>query len=223
MNPMLNQATINQLSEVFAQLQRPVEIALFQNPENEETSAALAQLFEELCALSEKLHLRHYHLPQDAEQATRYHLDKTPGFALLAVEDEQHHDYGIRFAGFPGQYEFTSLINSLMMVSQGDSQLSAETRSTLAALTAPLHLMVFVTPTCPYCPRAVILAHQMALESRWVEAEMVEATDFPALAERYAVSSVPHTIINHGQGEWIGALPEPAALHEILHTLKEEK
>ena len=44
----------------------------------------------------------------------------------------------------------------------------------------------------------------MALESENVQAEMVEATEFPELANRYGVSGVPHTSINFGAGELIG-------------------
>jgi glutaredoxin-like protein len=223
MQPMLNEAITKQLNEVFQNLEQPVEVALFNDPTNPETSEALQQLLAEVCALSEKLHLRSYQLPQDAAIAAQYHMDKTPGFTLLGQTESDPQDYGVRFAGFPGQYEFTSLINDLVMVSQRKSGVRPETSAALAGLKDHLHLMVFVTPTCPYCPRAVMLAHQFAMESPLIEAEMIEATDFRALAEQYNVSSVPHTIINQGQGEWIGALPEAAALQEILHTLQEEK
>ena len=35
----------------------------------------------------------------------------------------------------------------------------------LKELSRPVHIQVFVTLTCPYCPRAVRTAHQMAVES----------------------------------------------------------
>lgn len=65
-----------------------------------------------------------------------------------------------------------------------------------------------------------MLAHQMALESEWVEAEMVEAMEFPDLADKYRVSGVPHTSINRGAGEVIGAAPEPQLLSEIRSALE---
>jgi hypothetical protein len=57
-------------------------------------------------------------------------------------------------------------------------------------------LQVFVTPTCPYCPPAVILAHKLAMESDLIRADMVEATEFPHLSMKYAVMGVPRTVIN---------------------------
>jgi hypothetical protein len=66
----------------------------------------------------------------------------------------------------------------------------------------------------------VVLAHQMALESPMVEAEMVMAGEFIELAERYQVSGVPHTVINHGNGEMVGAGPEQYLVAEIEKALK---
>jgi thioredoxin-related protein len=55
----------------------------------------------------------------------------------------------------------------------------------------------------------------MAMESPMIQAEMVEATEFPELADRFGVSGVPHTTINAGQGNIIGAVPEGNLLAEI--------
>jgi hypothetical protein len=59
----------------------------------------------------------------------------------------------------------------------------------------------------------------MALESELVQAEMVEATEFPELADRYGVSGVPHTSINFGAGELIGAAPEEMMIEQIKEAL----
>ena len=64
-----------------------------------------------------------------------------------------------------------------------------------------------------------MLAHQMALESPLVEAECVEAMEFPDLADRYNVSGVPQTTINHGAGTAIGAAPAEHLLAEIQRAL----
>jgi hypothetical protein len=59
----------------------------------------------------------------------------------------------------------------------------------------------------------------MALESPMVEAEMVEAMEFPELAGLYDVSGVPQTTINQGAGTVVGAVPEPYLLDEIRQAL----
>ncbi|MBP1700992.1 MAG: glutaredoxin-like protein [Chloroflexi bacterium] len=65
-----------------------------------------------------------------------------------------------------------------------------------------------------------MLAHQMALESPMVEAEMVEAMEFPELSERFHVSGVPQTTINAGAGTVVGAVPEDHLIHEIQRALR---
>ena len=65
----------------------------------------------------------------------------------------------------------------------------------------------------------MILAHKMALESKLVSADMVEATEFPELAGRFNVSGVPQTTINLGAGTVVGASPEFQLVEEIKIAL----
>lgn len=64
------------------------------------------------------------------------------------------------------------------------------------------------------------LAHQMAIESPFVLAEAVEATEFPELADQFHVSGVPQTTINAGAGTVVGAVPEDHLIKEIQRALK---
>ena len=64
-----------------------------------------------------------------------------------------------------------------------------------------------------------MLAHQMAMESDQVVAEMVEAMEFPELANRFRVSGVPQTTINAGAGTVVGSVPEANLIAEILRAL----
>jgi hypothetical protein len=59
----------------------------------------------------------------------------------------------------------------------------------------------------------------MALESPWIQAETIEATEFPELSNRHTVSGVPQTSINDGVGKVVGAVPEDHLLAEILRSL----
>ena len=70
-----------------------------------------------------------------------------------------------------------------------------------------MDIKVFVTPTCPHCPRAVTLAHRMAVESPNISATCVEASEFHDLSRQYRVTGVPKTVASGG-AEILGALPE---------------
>jgi glutaredoxin-like protein len=177
-------------------------------------------LVQQVTAISDKLTLSVYDLEDDVEIARQYNITMAPGLVIAAQDGDQIKDFGVRLAGIPSGYEFSSLIQDLILVSSRDSGLSATTRQALKELNKPVLLQVFVTPTCPYCPQAVVLAHQMAIESPLVQAEMVEAIEFPDLANRHNVSGVPQTTINDGAGTLIGAAPEDDLMTEILNALR---
>lgn len=177
-------------------------------------------LLDEVVALDARLGISAYDLQADADVAQRFNVDRAPAIVIAAKNNNQIMDYGIQYSGIPSGHEFSTLINDILLVSGRDSGLSPQTREFLQKLDKPVHFQVFVTPTCPYCPQAVILAHRMAMENPgMIRAEGVEATEFPELANQFGVSSVPQTTINAGAGTVIGAVPEKKLLAEIQQAL----
>jgi glutaredoxin-like protein len=162
---LLNDEIKGQVKEAFGQLNNPVEVLFFGSQDGCEFCEQTKQLAEEVAALSGNLQLSVYDVESDEELASMYNVDKTPGLVITGRDGDKLIDFGVRYAGVPAGHEFSSLIQDIILVSGRDSGLSQQTRAMLADLTEPVSLQVFVTPTCPYCPRAVILAHQMALES----------------------------------------------------------
>jgi Mg/Co/Ni transporter MgtE len=63
----------------------------------------------------------------------------------------------------------------------------------------------------------VRLAHQLAIESDLVTADMVEASEFPHLTNKYAVMAVPKTVVNE-ELNLVGALPESDVLDEVMQA-----
>ncbi|HSV86887.1 MAG TPA: thioredoxin family protein [Levilinea sp.] len=218
---VLDEKIRKQISEIFSSLQRPVGILFFEDDDCEYCEQTRA-LLSEVSALSDRIRLTAYTINEDPGFSDRYGISQAPGTVIGGMKGDEFIDYGIRFMGIPAGHEFTSLIRTILMVSAGDSGLSSETRNFLASLDRPVRLQVFVTPTCPYCPQAVVLAHQMAFQSDMVEAEMVEATEFIDLSDQYGVSGVPHTVINEGAGELIGAAPEAVLREKIREIIEDE-
>lgn len=62
------------------------------------------------------------------------------------------------------------------------------------------------------------LAQSFALENEFVQADCIEATEFPALSSQYQVYAVPKTVIN-GSASIEGSLPEQFFLDQILKAL----
>ena len=120
----------------------PVTIIHFTQELNLELGAETLQLMKELAPLSDKLSLEVFNFLLDKEKVAQYGVDKVPATVI-----ENSKDYGIRFYGLPGGYEFSSVLDAILAVSKGDSGLLPASREKLSRLTQPLHLEVFVTPT----------------------------------------------------------------------------
>jgi glutaredoxin-like protein len=221
METVLDPQITKQIQQVFDEIEQPVQVLLFTSSETCDYCHETKQLLEEVVALHHKLELSVHDIDTEPEMASRYSVTNVPGIVIAAVDQNDVKNLGIQFSGIPSGHEFSTLINDILMVSRRDSGLDAKTREYLKTLDKPLHLQVFVTPTCPYCPRAVLLAHQMAMENpKMILAEGVEATEFPELANRFNVRGVPQTVINAGAGMVVGAVPEQNLLAQIRQALQ---
>lgn len=214
---LLNENDRKQLVDEFSGLQHPVKIVVFTQEFECQFCRETRQIAEEIATLSDHISLEIYDFEADSEVAEQYSIDKIPATILMLGGDSPK-DYGIRYYGIPSGYEFSSLVQDILMIGAGDTGLSDVTQEWLTSLKEPVHLQVFVTPTCPYCPRAVVLAHQLAMASDMVTADMVEATEFPHLSMKYQVMGVPRTVINETVYQE-GAAPEPLILAKMQEAL----
>jgi glutaredoxin-like protein len=219
--PLIQDKDAKTVRDRLSKLAEPVTLTVF----TQEFECAYCRdtrlMAEEVAALSGgKVSVEVLDFVKDKTKADSLGIDKIPAIALRNGRGE---DRRIRFYGIPAGYEFVSLLEALDIVSKGDSGLAPATREKLRTLTAPLALQVFVTPTCPYCPRAVVTAFRFAMESKWITSSMVEATEFPQLAGRYQVNGVPHTVIGESAQPLIGAYPEGPAADMILAALQGKK
>jgi glutaredoxin-like protein len=208
--PLIDDETAAQLKEEFSELVNPVRLVVFSQALADPESEQVVKVVEEVAALDPRLTAESVNFVLDKEKAGALGIVRTPAIAILGADK----DYGIRFYGLPTGYEFGSLVDAILTVSSGESGLSAETREALGEITRPVHIQVFSTPTCPYCPRAARQAWQFAMESEQVTADSIEVTGYPELARKYRVSSVPKTVVAEGI-EFVGAGPESMLLKHV--------
>jgi glutaredoxin-like protein len=204
------------LTEDFAALTRPVTLLFFTQTLDCETCLQARQVIDELPPLSARITIEEVNFLLEGERAAKYGIDRVPSIALVTIGDDgAERDSHIRFLGTPAGYEFISLIRAILLVGGGPSALSDESRAKLAAIDRPMSLHVFTTPTCPHCPRAVVMAHEIAWANPKVTAYAVEATEYPDLARRYHVTGVPKTVVDD-RVEILGAVPEDAFVEQTL-------
>lgn len=216
--PQIDDKTRKQVRTALAGMKYPVRIVMFTQGDGGALECDYCEqtreLAQEVSELSDMITLEVRDFQSDGSLAQTYGVDKIPAMVLLADGDPPT-DHGIRLFGVPAGYEFSTFIEDLRMLGSGDPALSEDTEKALGRLTHPVHIQVFVTPTCPYCPRAVVLAHKLAMASDMVTADMVEATEFPHLANKYQVQGVPRTVINESI-HVEGAVPESALVAKLM-------
>jgi glutaredoxin-like protein len=217
--PLISAKDAEHLRKEFEEhLVNPVKLMMFSQTLECQFCTETRQIVEEVAALSDKLSVEIQNFVVDKAVADLYGIDKIPAIAVLATVDGQEKDYGLRFYGIPSGYEFTSLIEDVIAVSRGETALKPKTKEALAKVTRPVHIQVFVTPTCPYCTQAVVIAHQFAMENPLIRADMVEAIEFPQLANKYKVQGVPRIVFNETVQQE-GAVPEALMLAKLMEAI----
>jgi glutaredoxin-like protein len=213
---LLSTADQDQLRDAFTKMTRPVHLIFFTQTFGCETCAETRRILDELPPLSDKIHIDEVNNVLEPDRAKGYGIDRAPSI-VLAYEDASGAmiDTRIRFLGAPSGYEFVSLVHAVLLAGGRESELTETSRARLAAVDRPMTVQVFTTPTCPHCPRAVVLAEEMALANPNITTFAVEATEFPDLARRYRVNGVPKTVVNETV-EILGALPEDAFIDQAL-------
>jgi glutaredoxin-like protein len=196
--PYLPAAHRTWLEDRLAALVHPLHLHLFTQGVDCERCDEARGIVSDLASLSRHIACHEHDLVLAREHASAFGFDRAPG---LAVTGDQ--DYGVRFLGAPLGHELDALVEAMTTVSRRDSGLSAGSRARLAALTVPVSIQVFSTPSCVHCPRAVSLAHRLAVESPLITATGVSIVEFPDLIRRYRVNGVPKIVIGH-QVELLG-------------------
>jgi glutaredoxin-like protein len=197
----------------LAVIEEPVRLLLFTQTFGAPDTVLIAkQVLDEIVSLCDLLTLEEVNFVLEQERARQYGVEQIPTIVLLKGDQ----DTRIRFLGAPAGYEFMSLIEAVILAGTNDSGLTPDSRALVAEhVTAPLDIQVFVTPTCPHCPRAVTLAHRLAVESPLITASCVEATEFTDLSRKFRVTGVPKTVVN-GSLEILGALPEAQFVRTVV-------
>ncbi len=210
---LINEKDQSFLKETFGERLRSDVTLLFFTQEHECMYCRETREFlEELVATSDKVHLEVYDLVKDADKAEEHDIDKIPAVKIVADDD-----YGVRYFGMPMGYEFTVIVEDIIDASWGTSQIDPEAMANIMPIDTDMHIQVFVSPTCPYCPQMVRSAHKFALINPRITADMVEMTEFPQMVQRYSVMGVPKTIINE-DFSLEGAYPEKAFAEYVKHA-----
>ncbi len=170
-------------------------------------------MLEELAALSDRITLTVHEFAEATEEAAKLGVDKVPGIVLRGPMNRP-----LRFFGIPGGNEFPNFVETVIEASKQKTALGPEAAKQLKKLKDKASIVVYVTPTCPYCPAVVRAAYRLALASAHVQAAAVELSEFPRLAQRLGIRAVPFTVINDRTAV-PGAVDEATLVELVLRAV----
>ena len=171
------------------------------------------QLNEEIASLSEKIKLEQHSFDDPA--AEKYGARDYGTKAPAAIITNDTGISGVRFFGIPSGHEFMSYLYAILHVSTGKTDLDEKLVEEIKKVDKKTNIKVFITTTCPHCPRAVMMAHQMAIINPNIQGDMIEAQEYMELSQEYNVMSVPQININDKKHQFIGAYPPQQYWEEV--------
>ncbi len=215
MTTLLDESVRQIVKQRFSDMKNPVTLRVFSTKGHCLFCNEMISLMTEVASLSDKIELDICDCEASHPKAKEYGIERHPA---IVIEGDK--DYGVRFFGVPAGKEFTTLVESIMLVANRDAILSPQAHEMLKSIKQKVNLKVFVTLECPYCPAMVLRAHKLAIANDFITAEMIEASQFAQLASVFDIFGVPNTIINDGKGNVEGLVPEEMLLQAILESFK---
>lgn len=218
----------NQLGE----LKNETELILFSQKIGCQYCTETEGLLKELVETLPNIKLTIYNPVLDEEVSKKYMVSKElPVIIVNSVSNPNSEN--VKFIGIPAGYEFSWLLSLINMVANERyplSQISIDNirkmDDLLSTNSVTLELLVFVTPTCPYCPIMTINSSAIALLSKNVKSILVEVSEFPEYAQKYSIMGVPKTVLRLIKGENVfesfidGALPENKFIEKIYQFVE---
>jgi len=200
---------------MLASVNSAVRLVFFEQSIGCDACTPTRQLLEQLAELSPYVTVEAFNLVLEKDRAAQYAIDRVPAIVVCSPGRDR-----IRFYGAPFGHELMSLLEAIRLTASGESGLSEDSRARMAAMKKPVHLQVFFTPSCSFCPQMVNLANRLAIERSQITATAIDATQYPDLVRRYSVNGVPKTIINDAL-EIVGAASEKEVVEAVVQLAAE--
>lgn len=197
------------VSEKLSEMQETIRLYYFHDSDSElcPYCKPTLEFLQELSELSRgKLELIIYERGINDDKFKEYNIKKAP----VIIVDQ----YDIRYLGAPVGQETWAFIETLVAASNKIPKLSKRAIESLKNVKDKIKIEVIVTPSCPWCPYAALMSNSAAIVSENISSDIVEAYEFPEIADTYGVTAVPTVAIN-GKVAFVGVPQEEAFIKNL--------
>ncbi len=213
---VLSQKDLEAVARILSPVEREVKILFFKS---DAPTCKYCNIIEELLSDINKAQPKVKYEVHDVSEeiAGKYGVEEGP---TIIFEEKPN----IVWMGIPSGHEFRAFLDDILAIGLNRVDIGVNAARKIARIQKPMEVLIFVTPTCPYCPLAVHTAHTFAFVNPNIRAAMVEALEYSELADRYNVSAVPKIVVRDKNKrtlvEWEGAVPEEMFADYLLHALE---
>lgn len=208
-SPLVNDKLKSELSGIFAKLTEDMILKSVVDM-NDAKGKEMAEFLAAVAALNEKIHLEVY----DASEGTEVpELDQTYLPAVAMYKDGRY--CGVAFHGVPGGQEINSFVLAIYNLAGPGQEISRWTLKKIQKLDKKTNIKICVSLACHHCPKMVAACQRIASLNENIEAEMIDATLYKDLVERYKIERVPVVIVND-EDVYVGQKD----MEEVLRLIK---
>ena len=186
---LINDALKAELVKIFSKLTDDVVLKAVVDM-NDAKGKELAGFLATISTLSEKITLQAY----DSSEVGADELDR----AYLPVVGVYKNDVysGICFHGVPGGKEINPFVLAIYNIGGSGQELPKAQLKAIQKINKKINLKVCVSLACAYCAQEVAYCQRIASLNENVEAEMIDATLYKDLIEKYKIERIPLLIVN---------------------------
>jgi len=170
-------------------LNKPVRLVLFTSDRGCEACPDMLGLAQAIKDHFNKIALETYDLTMDRDKSQQYGIELVPAIVLQGGNGEM-----VTFYGLIEDVFLNIFLDTIHSLSTTKVWFPDDVRRVLKHLDHDVKIRVFVESDCPLCRPVAETAIGLALESRFVSADVIVADDYPELIKKHRIKKLPMTI-----------------------------
>jgi hypothetical protein len=150
----------------------------------------VVRMMRQLATMHPAIQFTHYDLDRHADRAAEASIEQPPTTIIRGA------GRSVQLVGLFWSTLFPSMLDIIRFASAGATPLLPSSKSALSTLDQPVEIEAMLAAYDQYSAHFARLTGALAIESRHIHLRLVEASEFPVLAGRRAVTEVPLLIVN---------------------------
>ncbi len=186
---MISEGSLEIINKSSGQLKQPVRLVLFTTDTGSSACQDAIDLARSIKAHMSKLSLEAYDMVMDRDKSEQYGIKRVPAMVVQDGEGRAVTFYGVLEDVFLG-----ILMDTIQSLADTKVWFPADIRRALNHLAHDVKIRVFVESDCPLCRPVAETAIGLALESSFIDADIIIASDFPELIKKHKITKLPMTV-----------------------------